>query len=100
MDGNVLQQLQAIENAYHDGATYQALCGKIVETAHLISTLEKGDPDQEAFEIFAPLLWGGASGATIEPDLVKAALAGPDGPSFLRSWSEMGRVVLAFRVAA
>lgn len=100
MDRNVLQQLQAIENAYHDGATFRALSEKIGATAHLISTLEKGDPDQEAFEVFAPLLWGGASGATIEPDLIKAALAGPNGPSFLRSWSEMGRVVLAFRIAA
>jgi hypothetical protein len=100
MNENVLQQLRAIEHAYLDGATYKALCDKIFEAAQLISTLEKGDPDRDAFEIFAPLLWGGASGATIEPDRIKAALAGPNGPSLLRSWSEMGRVVLAFRVAA
>lgn len=97
---DVHQRLQAIESADYDGATFEALSAKIVEAADLVAKLDERDPDREACEIYAPLLWGGASGATIEPHSVKAALARPNGADFLQSWSGMGRVLLAFRVAA
>lgn len=100
MQTEIHQRLLEIESAYYDGASYCALCKKIVETANLISVQDERDPDREACEVFAPLLWGGASGTTIEPEAIKAALAGPDGPSCLQSWSGMGRALSAYRIAA
>jgi hypothetical protein len=93
-------QLLEIENAYYDGATYDALCEKIVETAKIIAALRACDPDRDTCEVYAPLLWGGASGATIEPSAVKAALAGTEGASHLQSWAGMGRVLMTRRAAA
>ncbi len=100
MQTEIQQRLLEIESAYYDGAGYDALCVKIVETANLISLRDERDPDREACEVFAPLLWGGASGTTIDPEAVKAVLAGPDGPSHLRSWSGIGRALSAYRTAA
>lgn len=100
MEEQIYQRLSEIENSYYQGATFDALCEKIVETAGLIAALNRFHPDRKACEVFAPLLWGGASGETIEPEAVKAALAGPAGGAFLRSWSGMGRVLLAYRAAA
>ena len=100
MEREIHQRLREIENAYYDGATFEALSEKIVETARLIASLGVRDADRKVCEVYAPLLWGEASGAAIEPDTVKAALEGPDGASHLRSWSGMGRVLFAYRVAA
>lgn len=100
MRDEVYQRLQEIEDAYFDGATYDALSEKIVGTAALIAKLRKTDPIREGAEVFAPLLWGGASGTPIKPALVKAALAGSDGDTYLRSWSSIGRGLLAYRMAA
>ena len=100
MNNEIHRRLQEIENAYYDGATYDALSEKIVETARLISGLEAWDPDRETCEVFAPLLWGGASGATIEPSAVEAALAGSEGASHRRSWAGIGRVLMTRRAAA
>lgn len=100
MRDDVHQRLQEIEDAYFDGATYDALCEKIVDTAALIAKLDRSDPVREGAEGFAPLLWGGAPGSPIKPALVKAALAGSDGATYLRSWSSVGRGLLAYRIAA
>ncbi len=100
MKKQIHQCLGEIENAYYDGATYEALSEKIIETATLISALDDRDSDRNVCEVFAPLLWGHASGATIQPEAVEAALEGSDGASYLRSWAGMGRVLLAYRAAA
>lgn len=100
MRDDVHQRLQEIEDAYFDGATYDALCEKIVGTAAVIASLSKTDPIREGAEVFAPLLWGGSSGAPIKPAAVAAALAGSDGDSYLRSWSSIGRGLSAYRMVA
>lgn len=100
MGKEIHDRLREIENAYYDGATYEALSEQIVRTARLVSALEQSESDRHVCETFAPLLWGGVSGTSIEPGAVQAALEGPDGPSYLRSWSAMGRVLLAHRAAA
>lgn len=100
MDTGVLQRLQEIEAAYFDGVTYDNLCDRIVATAVAIARLEEHDPVREGAETFAPLLWGGTSGSAIEPAKVQVALAGPDGDAYLRSWSSVGRGLVAYEIAA
>jgi hypothetical protein len=100
MDTGIHQRLQELEDAYFDGAKYDVLCDRIVATAVAISRLKKHDPVREGAEIFAPLLWGGVSGSPIEPAVVQAALAGPDGGTYLRSWSSVGRGLVAYEIAA
>ena len=92
--------LSEIERAYHDGAKYDAICEKIHRAAELIASLDGDDLLRKACEEFAPLLWGGDPGSAIEPKAVQAALAGQNGNAHLRSWSGIGRVLLAYRAAA
>lgn len=100
MHNEIHKRLIEIENAYYDGASYKTVCNKIIETAELIAALDEGDADRSVCEVYAPLLWGSRSGATIELDAVKAALKGPDRASHLQSWSGMARVLVAYRIAA
>lgn len=100
MRDEIHQRLQQIEDAYFEGATYDALCEKIVATAALIADLHESDPVREGAETFAPLLWGGRSGSTITPAVVTAALARSEGDHYLRSWSSIGRGLMAYRIAA
>jgi hypothetical protein len=100
MCNEVHERLQQIEDAYYAGAKYEALAEEIVATATLIAGLDRQDPVREGAETFAPLLWGGASGSCIDPARVKTALAGSNGDSHLRSWSSIGRGLLAYRAAA
>lgn len=81
MQKEIHQRLVEIENACYDGATFETLSEKIVETAQLISALDDHDADRRVCEVYAPLLWGEASGAKVEPGAIKAALEGPDGAS-------------------
>ena len=96
----VQRRLQEIEDAYFDGAPFDVLCDRIVATSVAIARLDKHNPLREGAELFAPLLWGGASGSPIEPAAVQAALAGPDGDAYLRSWSSVGRGLVAYGMAA
>ena len=100
MAKEIQKRLRHIQNAYYDGASYKALCVHVYRVAFLITALDQCNSDREVFETFAPLLWGGVSGAMIEQDAIKTALEGPNGPSYLRSWSGMNRVLLANRAAA
>lgn len=100
MKKEIHRRLREIEGAYYDGARFEALSEKIVETAILIAALEDHDADRRVFEVYAPLLWGEASGAAIDPEAIKTALGGAEGASHLRSWSGMGRVLMAYQVAA
>ena len=100
MDTGVLQRLQDIENAYFDGAPYHQLRDRIVATAVAIARLDPHDPVREGAETFAPLLWGGVSGSPIDPAEVQVTLAGPDGEAYLRSWSSVGRGLVAYEIAA
>jgi len=100
MVDEVLVRLQEIEDGYFNGAKYEALCEKIVGTAALIARLERHNPVRQGAEEFAPLLWGGAYGSSIEPAVVQQALAGAHGQSHLQSWSSIGRGLSAYRIAA
>jgi hypothetical protein len=100
MVGQVHKLLQQIDDDYVGGAPYEALAAKVVDIASRISKMRKNDPVRKGAEAFAPLLRGAASGSPIRTSVVKAALASSDGGSYLRSWSNVGRGLLAFRVAA
>ncbi len=100
MSGKIHKLLQQIEDGYSDGATHDALSEQVVDTASRIAKLKKNDPVRKGAEAFAPLLWGAASGSPIRSSAVKTALAGSDGDAYLRSWSNVGRGLLAFRLAA
>lgn len=100
MSGKIHKLLAEIEEGYSDGATFDALSEQVVDTASRIAKLRKDDPVRRGAEAFAPLLWGAASGSPIRPSVVRAALAGSDGDAYLKSWSNVGRGLLAFRIAA
>jgi len=100
METKILQWLQCIEEVYYDGTTFDDLSAMIVETATLIAARVDIDEDRKTFEMFAPLLWGAPARSKIDPEAIEVALSGPDGASYLESWSEMRRVLLAHRVAA
>ena len=94
------RKLQEIERIFHEGVENDVLCAKIDEAARLICALDERHPLREACEVFAPSLWGGASGSAIEPKVIQAVLGGPEGADYLRSWSGIGRAILAYRQAA
>lgn len=99
-NNEIHKRLLDIEQAYYDGAKFDALFKKIGEAAELICARGEHDPDREVCEVYAPLLWGEPSGSTISRAAVDAALQGENGGAHLRSWSGMGRVLVAYRVAA
>ena len=96
----IQRRLQEIERLYYDGVDEDKLCEKIIEAAELIGSFDDSHPLRKACEVFAPSLWGGASGEAIELKAVEDALSGPDRSDYLKSWSGIGRAILAYRLVA
>ena len=94
------EQLQGIERGYYDGARFETLSEQIIRVAEGIRALAKDHPLRASCEELAPVLWGGDAATDIDADTLRTALNGPDGDSYLRSWSTLGRVLLAYQSAA
>jgi hypothetical protein len=100
MNDAIHRWLQEIERAYYDETADEVLCEMIDDAVDLILRLDRRDELRGVIELFAPTLWGGRAGSTLDPEAVRAVLDGPDRPAYLRSWSDIGRAILASQLAA
>lgn len=100
MNSDVTHLLADIELAYYEGEEAEQLNERIQLVASLIASLPEAEPVRALSETYAPLLWGAPSGTAVDPDLVKRALSGSNGPTHLRSWSGLGRALSAYEIAA
>lgn len=86
--------------AYYEGVGYGRLVTRIGDFARSLDALDDRNPGKARFRSAAKTLWGGAPGDPIDPEHIEQALAGPEGPAYVRAWVYLANEGIRGREAA
>jgi len=100
MSQKLLYALSRLERDYYDGVGFDRLCTQVETIVDELELASPGDPVRRLVDTHAAALWDVDCDRALSKAVVRSALIGDMGGSYLRAWASFATVVATARDVA